>query len=410
MMNNKFNSLIILFAISFISNLNAFDDYRCTDNILCEIDDISKLHKNGKYEANLRLAYINSTDSSGRKYATSIGGIFGYETASYKGVSAKASAYISQKVAFLTGKKDRLNGDFFNSKGDSFAYIGEAYINYYNKGFNIRVGRQKLDTPLNDRDDIRMLPNSFEAVTAGYGGFSDSVIMAGYVKRWAGFDSSDDISKFKEIPGYISSNGKKGEHMLEFGFMSNYVKDIDFQIWYYIFDKLSNVLYEDINYNYKISDNSEFNIALQFAKYNEKSSSGADGTVYGLLLSGIYNRFNFETSINRVISKDDKTIFIGFGGGPYFTSMEETTIDSIPNVKSYRFSIGYELERLSLNFAFGHFDSTSDLSIEYLENDFIANYEFNKDLNLEISFADIKNRKNSSENFKRVLVRMNYNF
>ncbi len=47
--------------------------------------------------------------------------------------------------------------------GENYAFIGQAYLNYEFGNTNVKVGRQRLDTPLIGSDDARMLPNLFEA-------------------------------------------------------------------------------------------------------------------------------------------------------------------------------------------------------------------------------------------------------
>ena len=46
--------------------------------------------------------------------------------------------------------------------------MAEAYINYKYDTLNFRAGRQVLNTPLADSDDICMIQNTFEAYVATY--------------------------------------------------------------------------------------------------------------------------------------------------------------------------------------------------------------------------------------------------
>jgi hypothetical protein len=62
-----------------------------------------------------------------------------------------------------------------------------------------RIGRQLIDTPLANTDDIRMHPNTFEAAIATYSGIDKTTLIGGCIKRWAGYDSGDDISEFKRL-------------------------------------------------------------------------------------------------------------------------------------------------------------------------------------------------------------------
>jgi len=93
-------------------------------------------------------------------------------------------------------------------------HIRLAYINQNNDAaatsniYATSLGRQKQDTPLNDRDDIRMLPNTFEAAIIRYDGLKDFVFAGGYIDSWAGYDSGQDISHFKDILRKIVTTGE----------------------------------------------------------------------------------------------------------------------------------------------------------------------------------------------------------
>ena len=408
-------------------SLYALGDYRCTEHSLCEACTITNVNSfdqalsTGKFTGHLRLAYIHQNDdapNTDATYSTSIGGELKYETARYYNTSFAVATYISQKITPMSGdfNKGTLNPDFFDANGNSFAYVGEAYIDYYNRGFNIRLGRQKLDTPLNDRDDIRMLPNTFEALTIGYGGIKDFVFVAGYITRWAGYDSGNDISKFKDIPGDIAENGEHGSSVSLFGVMNESFENIELQAWYYGFDKLTDVVYIDGIYEDTYNDDTTVSFGLQFANYSQRDSSNVEGTVYGATSSISYEPLTVTLAYNSVVDSNiEESIVIGYGGGPYFTSMEEMTIDKISDAQAYVASIDFEpLDKLVLSYAFGHFDGKVAASdVEYEEHDIILTYQFYERLDIEASYADIQNKKQSGADdagYNRTLVRMNYNF
>jgi hypothetical protein len=231
-----------LFIVSLVQ-LHALQDYRGTKKLLSEMQGYNKVpsidaaFSEGSVEGDIRLGYINQdnhADGAPRTYATSLGGQFKYETAKFHHISAAAAFFVSEKIGSLSGDKSKgeLNGDFFDANQDSFTYLGEAYIDYGYKNIHLRIGRQKLDTPMNDRDDIRMLPNTFEAVMAGYGGIRDTILVAGYINSWAGYGSGDDISKFKDLPGDIVTSGEHGKGVFLVGVMNESIENLELQAWY----------------------------------------------------------------------------------------------------------------------------------------------------------------------------------
>ncbi len=54
---------------------------------------------------------------------------------------------------------------FLGSNGQSYSILGESYLKFQYGNSSIKAGRQIIDTPYADSDDIGMVPNSFEGYT-----------------------------------------------------------------------------------------------------------------------------------------------------------------------------------------------------------------------------------------------------
>jgi hypothetical protein len=411
--------------------LYALQDYRCTKKSLCEVQEykevtsIDEAFSKGKTEGDIRLLYINQdnhADGAPTTYGTSIGGQLKYETAKWNHISVAASAFVSQKISGLSGdySKGELNLDVFGEDGNSFAYMGEAYVDYSYKQFDLRIGRQQLDTPMNDRDDIRMLPNTFEAVMLGYGGIEDFVFVAGYIQRWAGYDSGNDISMFKDIPGGVDTEGNAKKGVILAGVMNESLENIALQAWYYDFDKVAKVAYLDAVYAAEYKSGLSVETGLQLGDYRESSSSGIDGDVYGGILVMGYSSLSLAAAFNGMDTEEGKTIVLGYGGGPYFTSMEEMTIGYMNDAEAYVFSaeVGFEalsISGLSLYYAYGKFngnDGAGDPQ-KYEENDIVLSYGFRDNTDLDISYAMVDDKAHSGaedSGYDRFLIRANYYF
>lgn len=100
-----------------------------------------------------------------------------YETASWNNLSVGVAAYISQRIGFISGNNVHTTTEIFDEEGKSYAYVGEAYIDYTTDNFTFRIGRQQLDTPFADTDDIRMNPNTFEAAVVTYSGIDATTLI-----------------------------------------------------------------------------------------------------------------------------------------------------------------------------------------------------------------------------------------
>ena len=124
--------------------------------------------KNATTSGQFRFGYISyAPDATGSPTTTgaAFGGEIKFETAKWNRLQFAVAPYFSENIHALSGDPatGELNTDFINRKGTSFAYLAEAYVNYdFNSGF-VRFGRQKLDNPFINTDDIRMFSNTFSA-------------------------------------------------------------------------------------------------------------------------------------------------------------------------------------------------------------------------------------------------------
>ena len=150
--------------------------------------------KNAKTSGQFRLGYISvNPDVAGSKTTsgTGFGGQIKLETEQWKGMQFAISSYFSEKLEALSGDNttNTLNSDFLNSNSKSYAYLGEAYANYAFNNGSMRFGRQQLDNPFINTDDIRMHPNTFTAIWLNMALSENLTLDAGRVTQMAGFDA-----------------------------------------------------------------------------------------------------------------------------------------------------------------------------------------------------------------------------
>lgn len=379
--------------------------------------NIEEALKAGKASGQIRAAYVNQDNGIGADtYATSLGGVLKYETGTWNDIKLGVAAYISQKLPFATGDNENANNDLFADNADSYVYLGEAYIDYAVNDFSLRIGRQLLDTPLADTDDIRMHPNTFEAAIATYKGFEGSTLVGGVVKRFAGYDSGNDISEFKKLDGADSHGAAVA------GIVNESIENLAFQGWYYGIDNIANVLYADATYAMELSETSGIEMAAQYGHFNELQNSTIDGSVYGAGVNYNIGMLTVGAAYNRVSSGSGKAIVNGFGGGPYFTSMEEMTIDGLEDAKAYQFNAELDLsdagvEGARLAALYGKFKGkTGGLDAKVNEFDVILAYDINENVCADMSYATIDDKnKNTGDSgtdggYDRFLLRLSYSF
>lgn len=374
-------------------------------------DSFEEAFKNGELSGQARLAFIHNDPETGTSnYATAVGGRFKYETAMYENMQFGAAAYVSQKIALLSGDKgdNKLAGDFFDNDQNSFVYFGEAYLNYQRDAINFKIGRLAIDTPFADTDDIRMNQNTFEAAVISYSGIENTTLVGGYITRWAGIDSGDDISKFKKLVD-------NGDGALALGVVNSSIENLELQGWIYDVDQLTRILYADGAFTTN-ADTVELELAAQAGIFSEDAASGVDGEVIGLAAGATFGPGSVSFAYNRASNDAGKAVVNGFGGGPYFTSMEEMTIEGLTDARAY--VLGLEMDfshagmpELGLSYAYGDFENGAG-DEEYSEHDLIVTYAINDKADIEASYAYIDDDSSDpvDDGFSRFLVRANYNF
>ena len=361
--------------------------------------------KNATTSGQFRLGYISvSPDVAGFQTtsAAAVGGYIKIETAKWNRMQFAIAPYFSEKVEALSGDKaqGKLNGEFFDSNSESYAYLGEAYVNYAFSNGSVRFGRQQLDNPFINTDDIRMHPNTFSAAWLNMS-LSDNVTLdVGRVSEWAGFDSGGSQDKFKEA-------GVDGVTAL--GLTYKMKEHHTFQGWYYDFNDQYSQYYFDAAY-----ENGNFNAGLQYSQYNEVKTSGIEGSVWGAIASYALGDFTLAASINESSNETDKSQNLGLGGGNFFAAMDEMTIGGLTDASAQVFSVEYAAsDKFSAILASGNFEDKNKATTDISETDLILSYSFNEQFGFEFIHSVVDNKAapaDAGSNFSRQLARLSYNF
>ena len=177
---------------------------------------------------------------------------------------------------------------------------------------------------------------------------------------------------------------------------------------------MADILYGEINGVYDFSDAWHLDYGLQIAHIVQNDASNVDGDVYGAMLIEHYNDLFVGAAANFAQVEEDNFVTDGFGGGPYFTSLDEATIafasESAPgeDVDMYRFSIGYDKEEWysSFEYSYGYMTCNNN----YIkEHDLIYTFDLDEKWQAQAVGANFK-MKDVKNYFNRVVVRIDYNF
>ena len=389
-----------------------------------EVVTLKGMFEDGKVSGNIRSIYsVYKNDNDTDTYATAIGGQLKYELAKYKGFNAGVAFTTSHDISFISGDKDNgeRNDELSSSKG-SYTELTEAYINYEFKGLNLRAGRQVIDTPLADSDDIRMVPNTFEAYIASYeiDGFS---FMAGHLNQWQGADAGLDI----DDPWV-----KTGKDGVNFGGITYGNDFIEANAWYYNISNASdsdiangadengnNAIYIDAIGSYVINDDLELHAGVQYLKESELDNSNVEANIYGAMAEVVVNGLGINIAYNKSTKETGKHSFSGYGGGTLFTNMDTMILDEITedrDAQAIVVGLSYGIGDFNLLYAYGDFDGDADSSgakAHIVEQDIGVEYTPNDNFTVAAIYVMDENKEDSrstdfnNDNF-RILV--SYNF
>lgn len=135
-----------------------------------------------------------------------------------------------------------------------------------------------------------------------------------------------------------------------------------------------------------------------------------DADTWGVSAALRYKSVTFSTAHNR--NYGDSGALASLGGGPFFTSTEDQTLDAVSGSDAISTTLGIEVEPLAglvLGFVTSDFRADNKSTYHVQENDFYLNYEWNESFILEAIYADIDDR-NSTADTDQVRVILTYQF
>ncbi|QOP42942.1 OprD family porin [Sulfurimonas sediminis] len=371
-------------------------------------NNIEHMFEDARISGQLRTmfaGYEQKEQNVENNYATAVGGKLKYELAELQGFNAGAAVYISHDLGFATGEGIRHNSELSSGDG-SYTQLAEAYINYKYKAFNIRAGRQILDTPLADSDDIRMISNTFEAYVASYsdGGLE---MMAGNIQSWQGVDAGLDTPWEK--------TGSRGTN---FGGLS-YHDVWELNLWYYNITDVTNAFYFDGGIQYHFNEDMILHCVLQYLNETELASSAYDTTIYGGLFEFVVKGISLSIAYDKSLNKAATASFSGFGGGTLFSSMDTLILDDIADDRdahAFVSSIGYTTDVFTLLYAYGDFKGNANslgVKAHIIEQDVSLEYNIDNELLFACVYSmqkDKENFVNTDHDWNRIQFMVNYNF
>ncbi|RUM76767.1 MAG: hypothetical protein DSZ11_00100 [Sulfurovum sp.] len=321
-----------------------------------EASSLSEAFSKAEMRGQLRVGAVQIEDEGGVKSSTlALGGSLGVKTASIKGVSLGATLYTTNA---LFGKDNE--GMFLDSDSDSYSIVGEAYIEAQLGKTTLKAGRQIVDTPYADSDDIGMVPDTFEGMTLLNQDIPDTTLMLASLDKWAGVDA-DVPEKFNELQS--SSDAVIMASVIYEG-----IENTTLQAWHYRLDE-ANFNYFEVGY-----ENEQFNLAMQYTDQDKGNRA------FGLQAGVNMGDLTLITAYNKVHG----TVTNGFGGGPFFTSAEDHTIEiEEPDQEGVLISAKYTIDKLTVGLNHADFVKCEN------DTDYIVSYAVNENHSLDLIYSDM---------------------
>lgn len=387
---------------------------------LLVVDNVEDMFTKGKVTGQVRSIYSNiAYDNATDVFAMAIGGQLKYESAILNGFNMAMGLATTYDVGFIRGNGEGHN-DRLSGSNHHYTEITEAYLNYVYQGLTLRVGRQGLDTPLADSDDVRMISNTFEAYTASVK-IDNFSLMAGHLLRWQGADA-----------GLDDAWTNLGDNGVSFVGISYATDRVDANAWYYNISNASmhdseagadengnNSIYLDVTGHFSLHEDIALDIGVQYLRQDTLDSSNVQADIYGVRAELIVSNLGINMAYNRSKKKNGKHSFSGYGGGTLFTNMDTMIIDEITedrDATSLVFGLSYEVSDFNVLYAYGDFSGDKNslgVKAHIVEQNIAVEYTPNDDVTLgaiyvmEENKEDARSQDFNSNNF-RVLV--SYNF
>lgn len=212
----------------------------------CETESIQNAMLCGKVSGRLNSLYYSTHDAYFVKDlnqdTVATGGFIKYETQPMSGVKAGIS-YAGQ---WRLDDKHAGHAEVTELSQDKDG-LAEAYLDWKNQDWSLRVGQQSLDVPFVGHYDWRVMPPLFRAADFKYGS-TDDFIRATWINRFKSY-ADDQFFKSSRYSSEIETNG-----MWSLGVSKSFegsAHKVKTQAWYQSYDDYNQLAYVEGHLEWK---------------------------------------------------------------------------------------------------------------------------------------------------------------
>ena len=328
------------------------------------------------------------------------GGKLHIETAPISGISLGSSFYISNSVG---SADNRGLVPFRGEVAHSYTILGEAYFKAVLGKTTLTLGRQEIETPFAQVDDIGLVPNTFEAYVLENKDIPDTTLFLGQIQKMAGVDA-EVVDQFTRV------NGTNNMQVL--GVTYEGFKNLTLHTWYYRLKdaQIDSIAYLDANYEGALGGMG-YELGIQYAKQTYLEEK--DVSVYGVNASINHEvtGLTFGVAYNKA---DGNAATSGFGGGPFFSNSEYLILDNAGKDGSQIwFGLAWDAQNIGvdgLTLGLSKAILKNEIKQSATEIDFVASYEVDKNIEMHIICSNLDGTNVGEDNAKHVRFFANYNF
>jgi len=396
-----------------LEKLNTPIEIRSVRSTLSAYDPVE--HTKGQ----LRAGFINFDEDGGpNSSAFALGGHFHLYSKRWNGFMVGAEAYAVINTG-IENNAHSTNGDFYNDEENSFVLLTQAYLDGKWGNTEIKLGRQSLDTPHADSDDIRMMPNYFEAYTVTNTDIDNFALTAGLIDKMAGWENGVNSAEFVDA-GETLEAGQKIDGVYYTAVSYEGFRDLSLSLWYYHYSDIANVLYAELGYEHKLFQDTTLTLGLQYDGSKETGAAllGAqDAQTYGISMETTFE--DLGISILAAYNQDNGdtgAMGLSLGGGAFFTSMEDQTLDALgTSGKAWVLGAGYSFEKvgvdgLAFGIAYGDFKADEETRYHASEVDVILEYEWDEKISATAAYTAVEHKITHFQDYSQLRIIANYNF
>jgi hypothetical protein len=344
----------------------------------------------GKIFGQSRTFYIDRTYSgvveNGRS-SLATGGYIGYETPNYSGFTIGLAAYGTYGFNIHSEDADVAGTDSYDpsltGRGfDNYIFLGQAYLNYGFGNTNIKIGRQRLDTPMAGADDARMLPNLFEAAVVSNTDIDNTTLIVAHVTKetvgtfgniygggalglMSGYGlginealSGDFVNMGTVALGSVDADGNlvdnETDGVTAIAALYSGIEGLKLQAWDYIAWDILNAIYLQADYGFNVSESVKLTASAQYINESEigdKLAGEVDSNYLAAKLAASIGKLSGYVAYSMTGDSDGALgggVITPWGGMPAFTQGMVTRHQFFANTDTWKVAGTYKLSDLGV--------------------------------------------------------------